>query len=69
MFVLAEMKNVTRIPPELFDLKLNDAIAGELNRKLANKVLTLIILNYLDIMRNCLGGFKCWSLYSTLRYN
>ncbi|XP_018570002.1 DNA-directed RNA polymerase III subunit RPC8 [Anoplophora glabripennis] len=38
MFILAEMKNVTRIPPELFNLKLNDAIAGELNKKLANKV-------------------------------
>lgn len=41
MFILAEMKNVTRIPPELFNLKLNDAIAGELNKKLANKVLTV----------------------------
>ncbi|KAJ8959504.1 hypothetical protein NQ318_022201 [Aromia moschata] len=38
MFILAEMKNVTRIPPELFNQKLNDAIAGELNKKLANKV-------------------------------
>ncbi|KAJ8919816.1 hypothetical protein NQ315_006345 [Exocentrus adspersus] len=38
MFILSEMKNVTRIPPELFGLKLNDAIAGELNKKLANKV-------------------------------
>ncbi|XP_044270866.1 DNA-directed RNA polymerase III subunit RPC8 isoform X2 [Tribolium madens] len=38
MFIVAEMKNVTRIPPELFNLKLNDAIAGELNKKLANKV-------------------------------
>nr|CAI5846486.1 unnamed protein product [Callosobruchus analis] len=38
MFILAEMKNVTRIPPEQFHLKLNDAIAGELNKKLANKV-------------------------------
>ncbi|CAG9860568.1 unnamed protein product [Phyllotreta striolata] len=38
MFILAEMKNVTRIPPELFNLHLNDAIAGELNNKLANKV-------------------------------
>ncbi|XP_023025503.1 RNA polymerase III subunit H [Leptinotarsa decemlineata] len=38
MFILAEMTNVTRIPPGLFNLKLNDAIAGELNKKLANKV-------------------------------
>ncbi|GJQ81364.1 hypothetical protein Trydic_g20574 [Trypoxylus dichotomus] len=38
MFILTEMKHVTRIPPELFHLKLNDAIAGELNKKLANKV-------------------------------
>lgn len=38
MFILAEMKNVTRIPPEMFNLKLNDAIGSELNKKLANKV-------------------------------
>lgn len=38
MFILAEMKNVTRITPELFNVNLNDAVAGELNKKLANKV-------------------------------
>ncbi|KAF2901157.1 hypothetical protein ILUMI_05033 [Ignelater luminosus] len=38
MFILAEMKHVTRITPDLFGLKLNDAIASELNKKLANKV-------------------------------
>ncbi|KAL1518249.1 hypothetical protein ABEB36_001898 [Hypothenemus hampei] len=38
MFILAEMKNVTRIMPENFNMKLNDAIAVELNNKLANKV-------------------------------
>jgi hypothetical protein len=38
MFVLAEMKHVIRTPPDIFHLKLNDAIAEELNKKLANKV-------------------------------
>ncbi|KAF5272797.1 hypothetical protein FQA39_LY07824 [Lamprigera yunnana] len=38
MFILAEMKNVTRITPDLFNMKLNEAIASELNKKLANKV-------------------------------
>nr|CAD7428270.1 unnamed protein product [Timema monikensis] len=38
MFVLAEMKHVIRTPPWLFKMKLNDAIAEELNQKLANKV-------------------------------
>ncbi|KAK5640053.1 hypothetical protein RI129_010864 [Pyrocoelia pectoralis] len=38
MFILVEMKNVTRITPNLFNIKLNDAIASELNKKLANKV-------------------------------
>jgi hypothetical protein len=38
MFVLAEMKHVIRTPPHIFHLKLNDAIAEELNKKLANKV-------------------------------
>lgn len=43
MFILAEMKNVTRILPENFHMKLNDAIAVELNKKLANKVHPLVL--------------------------
>lgn len=43
------MKNVTRIPPELFNLKLNDAIASELNKKLANKV---SLQNHLNLIEN-----------------
>lgn len=38
MFVLAEMKHVIRTPPWKFNVKLTDAIAEELNKKLANKV-------------------------------
>ena len=38
MFVLAKLKDTVRIPPWKFKRKLNDAIADELNRKLANKV-------------------------------
>ena len=38
MFVLAEMKDIVRIPPWKFKKKLNDTITDELNRKLANKV-------------------------------
>lgn len=43
MFILVEMSNVTRITPDLFNMKLNDAIASELNRKLANKVILGIV--------------------------
>ncbi|XP_052871888.1 DNA-directed RNA polymerase III subunit RPC8 [Anopheles cruzii] len=39
MFVLAELKDNVRIAPELFGLKLPDAIKDQINRKLANKVL------------------------------
>uniref|UniRef100_A0A182WD51 DNA-directed RNA polymerase III subunit RPC8 n=1 Tax=Anopheles minimus TaxID=112268 RepID=A0A182WD51_9DIPT len=39
MFVLAELKDNVRIAPELFGLKLPEAIKDEINRKLANKVL------------------------------
>lgn len=39
MFVLAKLQDVVRIPPWMFDRCLNDAIADELNRKLANRVL------------------------------
>uniref|UniRef100_A0A1L8DGS7 DNA-directed RNA polymerase III subunit RPC8 n=1 Tax=Nyssomyia neivai TaxID=330878 RepID=A0A1L8DGS7_9DIPT len=39
MFVLSELKTTVRIAPELFNLKLPEAIKDEINRKLANKVL------------------------------
>lgn len=39
MFVLVEMVDTVRIPPWQFKRKLNDSIAEELNKKLANKVL------------------------------
>ncbi|XP_018310997.1 DNA-directed RNA polymerase III subunit RPC8 [Mycetomoellerius zeteki] len=38
MFVLAELKDTVRTPPSSFKSKLNNVIADELNRKLANKV-------------------------------
>lgn len=38
MFVLAEMTDTVRIEPWLFNVKLNDAITEELNKKFANKV-------------------------------
>lgn len=39
MFVLVEMVDTVRIPPWQFERKLDDSIAEELNKKLANKVL------------------------------
>ena len=39
MFVLVEMVDTVRIPPWQFERKLNESIAEELNKKLANKVL------------------------------
>lgn len=38
MFVLAELKDTVRVLPSNFKYKLNDIVADELNRKLANKV-------------------------------
>lgn len=38
MFVLVEFEDAVRIPPYNFKCKLNDVIADELNKKLANKV-------------------------------
>ena len=48
MFVLSELKDTIRIAPELFSLKLPDAIKDEINRKLANKVYYYFrfIINY-----------------------
>ncbi|RXG56542.1 DNA-directed RNA polymerase III subunit RPC8 [Armadillidium vulgare] len=38
MFQLAQIKRMVRVPPWLFGDTLNNAVADELNRKLANKV-------------------------------
>ncbi|XP_004071834.1 DNA-directed RNA polymerase III subunit RPC8 [Oryzias latipes] len=38
MFVLVEMVDTVRIPPWCFHRQLNEAVAEELNKKLANKV-------------------------------
>ena len=38
MFVLVSMKDTVRIPPWLFNLKLQDAAVDLLNKKLSNKV-------------------------------
>jgi len=38
MFVLTEMRDTVKIQPVRFDVKLNEAIAEELNRRFANKV-------------------------------
>lgn len=38
MFLLAELKDTIRIPPDTFHMKLIDAVKDEINRKLANKV-------------------------------
>lgn len=43
MFVLYEMKDLVRITPSMFHLKLNHALEGELNRKLANKVTSKLL--------------------------
>lgn len=44
MFQLAEIRHMVRIPPWLFGQTLNDAVVEELNRKLANKVCSSIVL-------------------------
>lgn len=43
MFLSAELKDTIRIPPDMFNLRLVDAVRDEINRKLANKV------NYIQI--------------------
>uniref|UniRef100_H3AUK5 DNA-directed RNA polymerase subunit n=1 Tax=Latimeria chalumnae TaxID=7897 RepID=H3AUK5_LATCH len=45
MFVLVEMVDTVRIPPWQFERKLNDAIAEELNKKLANKFPRQVVYN------------------------
>ncbi|XP_043295777.1 DNA-directed RNA polymerase III subunit RPC8 isoform X1 [Cervus elaphus] len=55
MFVLVEMVDTVRIPPWQFERKLNDSIAEELNKKLANKSSSPAGVLYL---RQCPSAFK-----------
>lgn len=43
MFVLVEMTDTVRIPPWQFERQLNESIAEELNKKLANKVICSVV--------------------------
>lgn len=45
MFVLAEMKDTVKVPPRLFHIKLNSAVAETLNKKLANKVCYFLLFS------------------------
>lgn len=47
MFLLAELKDTIRIPPDTFHMKLIDAVKDEINRKLANKVIKYLYIIYL----------------------
>lgn len=53
MFLLAELKDTIRIPPEMFHLKMLDAIKDEINRKLANKVSSVNQFKHSSINNNC----------------
>uniref|UniRef100_A0AC11CV94 RNA polymerase III subunit H n=2 Tax=Ovis aries TaxID=9940 RepID=A0AC11CV94_SHEEP len=54
MFVLVEMVDTVRIPPWQFERKLNDSIAEELNKKLANKSSSTGV----PCLRQCPSAFK-----------
>lgn len=50
MFLLVEMVDTVRIPPWNFQRQLNEAIAEELNKKLANKVCACTYLHMCKYM-------------------
>lgn len=55
MFLLAELKDTIRIPPDTFHMKLIDAVKDEINRKLANKVMNFSFI--LSIFYYVYDGF------------
>lgn len=78
MFLLAELKDTIRIPPDTFHMKLIDAVKDEINRKLANKVND----NHPMSSHFCypkeetnekhiskLGFVKCWLVHCAKRHN
>lgn len=52
MFVVVEMIDTVRIPPWNFHRQLNDAIAEELNKKLANKASPAYHQNNASLIQN-----------------
>lgn len=80
MFVLAELKDTIRIAPELFHMKLLDAIRDEINRKLANKVFdrlnlchymlpaSVMLSKIFEILIQILGSVARWIMYCLTRY-
>lgn len=72
MFVLVEMVDTVRIPPWNFHRQLNEAVAEELNKKLANKVMETILADLGSIFTtqniNCTNSssrvlYKCILLF------
>ncbi len=53
MYVLTELRDVIRIPPKLFHLTQEEAIADELNKSLANKVCQLKMLIFRSEFNSC----------------
>lgn len=79
MFLLAELKDTVRIPPESFHLKLIDAVKDEINRKLANKVQMRTFQFQIQIALTdrrfsweipfTLGSFECRSVHRSEGYH
>uniref|UniRef100_A0A2K6MA12 DNA-directed RNA polymerase subunit n=1 Tax=Rhinopithecus bieti TaxID=61621 RepID=A0A2K6MA12_RHIBE len=63
MFVLVEMVDTVRIPPWQFERKLNDSIAEELNKKLANKVLALCLCPFGLIATDVTDGLSSFPVH------
>lgn len=78
MFLLAELKDTIRIPPEIFHMKLIDAVKDEINRKLANKVKNELFtfkfycncfILKLTVCVLSIGIIKCWPVHCVERHN
>lgn len=57
MFVVVELKDTVRIPPDEFHLPIDEAVASQLNRKMANRViidvgLGITLFDILDIQKS-----------------
>lgn len=61
MFVVVEMIDTVRIPPWNFHRQLNDTIAEELNKKLANKVSPVYHQNNASLIQSAHTGPTVWT--------
>ena len=65
MFVLTEMKDIIRLEPNRFNLKMEKEVIHQLNSKYANKVCCSVVAGMLIDMKLCRFSCKIAMVWSS----